>query len=63
MKKIFTKCDQCKKTIYVGDSVWFKGIEYYCCAKCLTTSFNSDNLTKKSVLREKHIDLEGRGWA
>lgn len=42
MKKVYTSCDQCDKSIHVGEKMWMKGSECYCTGKCLIESFNEN---------------------
>lgn len=59
-KKIYTWCDQCEKTIYVGDDVWFKGSEFYCHIQCLIASFNvqkSKTDERELRVKEKRVEM------
>lgn len=43
-RKIFTWCDKCETTIYVGMKMWVKGSECYCHSKCLVDSFSKKTI-------------------
>lgn len=56
IKKVYTWCDQCEKTIYVGDDMWFKGTnetEYFCHISCLIASFNHSKKKQMNVNYER----------